>query len=141
MITDNPDDKFGVKAMFWTPDKNLLLHLNQIHVSQIPLFVRQDYHCNALLDTRKLGIISSVFDPNTTLVKNIYPNPVNDFIILQGDEYINMKIKVFDQMGRLVLSSIYSLNQKLDVSNLPAGIYNISVDGDIKSQIHSFVKQ
>lgn len=140
LITDNPDDRFGVKAMFWTPDRNLLLHINQIHVSQIPLFVRQDYHCNALLDTRKLDIISNTVDNVPYAGKKVYPNPANNHItILEYQGTFNFEI--YDMMGRLVLHSTTSTNGQIDISSLSTGLYNIRVLNGKKTENLKFVKQ
>jgi Secretion system C-terminal sorting domain len=139
LITDNPEDRFNVKAMFWTPDKNLLLHLNQIHVSQLPLFVRQDYHCNALLDTRRLGIISSVIDSEPSVSKNVYPNPAHDFITIP--EYQGTSnIEIFDMMGRLALHTTILESQQIDISSLKSGFYNLIIQDENQKKIYRFMK-
>jgi len=140
LLTDNPDERIGFKAIFWTPDKNLLLHINQIHVSQLPLFVRQDYHCNALLDTRKLDIISNVVDNAPYAGKTVYPNPANNHVtILEYQDTFNFEI--YDMMGKLVLQSTTSTNGQIDISSLSIGLYNIRVLNGKKTEIFKFVKQ
>lgn len=66
---------------------------------------------------------------------NISPNPANDFIniIASGNQKLN--INIFNLLGKNVYSN-NSLNpiSKIDVSNLPAGLYIVSVTSE-NSQI------
>lgn len=60
---------------------------------------------------------------NTLKEMSIYPNPVDDFIII-GNVNINDSVTIFNVMGQHVKAfTIQNENQQLDVSTLNAGIY------------------
>ena len=61
----------------------------------------------------------------------IYPNPVNgETVNLQfpNSEYNNTQVEIYDNLGRLVLKSILAYGERqLNISDLPIGIYTLSV--------------
>ena len=59
---------------------------------------------------------------------NIYPNPVNDILNVEL-EMLNEKaeLKLFDVNGKLVLMQTINGKTTVDVSNLNAGVYNLSL--------------
>lgn len=61
-----------------------------------------------------------------------YPNPANNFVRIQGVGHIQGKgqVKLFDMMGKEVLSRQMDLTESLDVQGLPSGTYSMIVDGD-----------
>jgi hypothetical protein len=65
---------------------------------------------------------------------NIYPNPGNDIIFIDanGNEFSNVKLNVINPVGQVVKSFEYHSfkREKIDISNLPAGIYSLSFIGD-----------
>jgi hypothetical protein len=77
--------------------------------------------------------LASALNVQTNDVKSmaIYPNPTNDYL------YINEKknYAVFNIMGQKILNGN---SEKIDVRNLNAGIYIISIDNKIK---HRFIKE
>ncbi len=68
--------------------------------------------------------VNSVSNNNLT----IYPVPADTYININGAE--NAQIIISDIAGRKVISQNISQNSTIDISNLPAGIYNISVTTD-----------
>lgn len=72
----------------------------------------------------------SVENPDTFINDdfNVYPNPANQTVYfdrnsgLMNDEYT---VQLFNLSGQVTLSSITSLSNHLDVSNVPNGIYFI----------------
>ena len=70
-------------------------------------------------------------------VKNLYPNPANEFALLQysiGDDVKNAKMALYNVLGATVKE--YSLNRQsqqlnVDTRNLPNGVYfyQLTVDG------------
>lgn len=63
---------------------------------------------------------------------HIYPNPAQDFLIIEGKESIE-SIKIFDQLGQELWCGS---NKRIDIRNLPAGIYLISIDGQNGTSIY-----
>lgn len=75
---------------------------------------------------------------NQSATSLLYPNPAINFIhIDNGIGYKNYEI--FGLEGRPVLSG--SVNHKINVSDLPSGIYLIKLSGPDKSVNQRFVKQ
>ena len=51
----------------------------------------------------------------------IYPNPVTDILNITKE----IDIKLYDMVGNLVISKEKTTN--IDMTNLPSGIYNLSI--------------
>jgi len=75
---------------------------------------------------------------------SIYPNPVNDYTTINIPDYFNkneMVLELSDINGNLIKG--YTINKntiKLNVSNLPSGIYTIKVKNKDKFAIKKIVK-
>ncbi|RYE26256.1 MAG: T9SS type A sorting domain-containing protein [Sphingobacteriales bacterium] len=107
---------------------------------------------NGMFSTKRNNITSlSPFavmgqNANTTDVKNVlannatitvYPNPAVNSISVNGN-YNNAKI--YDLNGKMIKASSMS-NNSIIVSELPAGVYTILLNGDNGSATSRFVKQ
>lgn len=58
---------------------------------------------------------------------NLYPNPSVDFVTITGLESSNSNLSVVNQLGKTLINiSNIDNNQKINISNLPKGIYHIS---------------
>jgi hypothetical protein len=64
----------------------------------------------------------------------IYPNPASGNITIELQEaVIYSKIRINDMQGRLLFNQVYqtlNTNQKLDISNLPEGVYLLTLETD-----------
>jgi WD40 repeat protein len=69
---------------------------------------------------RITGTVSSVKESHIAGKLSVYPNPANDFVLLNM-ETVAFQVDLFDETGRLVLSEKNST--KLQIGHLPAGIY------------------
>lgn len=69
--------------------------------------------------------ISEVVADNFTF----YPNPVLDVLNVETGANGQVTLRISDNNGRVVLMKTVAEAAKIDVSNLPSGIYTISVDG------------
>ncbi len=135
----DPTDSYGISSLFWTPDKNLLLHISQIDINQLNEFTRMDWLSNVLIDTRKLGIISSTSEQGETLIPTIYPNPTTDYITLPELKN-NMKAVIYSMDGKQLLNSNIINNNQIDVSSLPNGVYHLKVINNNFTHKYKFVK-
>ena len=68
---------------------------------------------------------------------NIYPNPATEIINIESKKNIN-KIKITDQLGKIILEKIYS--KTLNINNLDKGTYIITLYLENKAIIKSFTK-
>lgn len=82
------------------------------------------------------GIIScvpsNVFDGNQLKSNGyeIFPNPTKDIITVNADFNVKQEYKIFSSCGQVLLSgSLYSNNNRINLSKLPCGFYFISING------------
>lgn len=60
----------------------------------------------------------------------IYPNPASDFVVFEEDSYTNKEVIIYDLTGKIILETdLHPDDNKIDVRDIPNGIYVISVDG------------
>ena len=79
------------------------------------------------------GVSETVADNFT-----FYPNPVRDVLNVETGVSKQVTLQIIDNSGRVVLMKTVTETAKIDVSRLPVGIYNISIDGVFGGR---FVKQ
>jgi uncharacterized protein (TIGR02145 family) len=79
---------------------------------------------------------------STTSFK-IYPNPANDYLIIQNQTTIrNEKLVIKNEIGQNIITSIINGNQThLDISRLKQGIYFVEVWSDNNRKIVKLIKQ
>jgi len=68
----------------------------------------------------------------------IYPNPTNGIIVIEQEkaEQLNEKISIIDNQGRTVYyKGNMSAEKSIDISNLPEGVYFISIGNVIQKVI------
>ena len=70
------------------------------------------------------GVGIDVFE--TSPIK-VYPNPANDKLYIIYDNQQSMQVKLFDFMGREVMNQNITDKTGIDISKLPAGIYNLNI--------------
>lgn len=70
---------------------------------------------------------------------HIWPNPCNDWIYINSDEYIE-SAKIYDMMGHLILDNI-SCKDKVCIKNLPQGIYLLFVKTNHSKSNIKIIKQ
>jgi Domain of unknown function (DUF4465)/Secretion system C-terminal sorting domain len=58
---------------------------------------------------------------------NVFPNPMNDNIVIQGEEGL---LTLSNVNGQVLMQTEHSFTTKLDVSALPSGVYIVSVITD-----------
>ena len=68
-------------------------------------------------------------DEHSLITTTLYPNPTNDFVILELESFIDaLSYKLFDQKGRIVLNgSINQTETQLDLENLAPGDYHLTI--------------
>jgi chitodextrinase len=83
-------------------------------------------------DVQKLG-------NETQVGLKIYPNPVNNTLnVLFNNQFNNNNVKIYSSEGTLIKSTI--MNKPIDVSDLPEGLYIISVDDPKEPITTKFIK-
>ena len=81
---------------------------------------------NSLSAISSLTILNTGFDETVDLVLKIYPNPSNGIFNIHGNNS-NVKVKVFNVFGKVILNNETMLPGKVDLSGQPAGMYFIRI--------------
>ncbi len=70
----------------------------------------------------------------------VYPNPADEFIVLTNFDFNgrNKIVEVYNSFGKIVLKQLVCIeNQKINISELPSGIYMIKAQSEIRKFIKS----
>lgn len=86
------------------------------------------------------AVITATKEPTLEIGIYIYPNPAGNYLHINGMENEKRLITIIDQYGRIVLKAYSHPNKELNISNLTAGSYSITVQGIDKSFSGKFVK-
>ena len=88
---------------------------------------------------QQIGSLTSNQNTNITEV-NIYPNPAKDQIRVSGLGNDEANIVITDMSGNRLIYRKINIKSKIDISNLPSGVYFIIVNTSDKRIIRKFVK-
>jgi hypothetical protein len=81
--------------------------------------------------TKSLSIViiknETEISENTLDNISIYPNPTNSTLCVEYNGYTLTTIKLFDMLGKEVLSQNISEKSEINVSHLPRGVYNVKI--------------
>jgi hypothetical protein len=73
---------------------------------------------------------------NSDQTYSVYPNPANGTVYIAGSFTLPSDLQVTDMTGRVVyLQSINSSPATIDISNLPAGIYMLTLNGSVQKLV------
>jgi hypothetical protein len=104
--------------------------LAHIFVTAEDYVTTQDYKVN--ISAKLLATINQSH-------RSLYPNPVLDVLHVEHDNLV--RIKIFDLLGREVLSTALKPNEKeLDLSELKSGVYVIAIWNDQYVSSDQFLK-
>lgn len=71
----------------------------------------------------------------------LYPNPANDFIQLETNADQNFKVQIMDMLGKRYNERSLTNSSSIDISNLPLGIYFITITTDNSPLVRKFIKK
>ena len=74
----------------------------------------------------------------------IYPNPANDYLMINTQSINNDEIQIFNAFGQnvMIVESLHNVpQQRIDISQLPAGIYFIRISNDVNNITKKIIKQ
>jgi len=95
-----------------------------------------DPTCQSMYDYCQLGWPTDIADV-AALGIAVYPNPTRN--VLTIDTRLDIKVELYDLMGRLLINSTET--RRLDLSDLPNGLYNLSITHENKRYSKQIVKQ
>jgi len=74
------------------------------------------------------SLTNGIQDPIEKKLFTIYPNPFNDFISFQAIYPFEGKLKIRDELGKILFEEKFSDNKSIDLSFLSMGIYFLNVE-------------
>jgi hypothetical protein len=75
--------------------------------------------------------VGSLESLSNELEISLYPNPTSNNITIQGKEGMNQNFKIFDQMGREVISGkLNGMSTEVNLSTLSKGMYTLKIEGN-----------
>lgn len=83
-------------------------------------------------------ISSAVDDINSDKIK-IYPNPVEDILTIEGNEFLS-KITILDVQGREIMT-INDPKAEINVSHLASGVYTLKAESGNENFVKQFIKK
>lgn len=105
------------------------------------------YGCNfSAIITQSVSTCTGIEEATTNNLISIYPNPANDFIIVDFSTTLesmdNKIVYVINALGEIVVTEkIISNHTTLKTENLASGIYFVKLEGKNSSAIKKFIKQ
>lgn len=96
-------------------------------------------YVNGVLD----GTITDIESAPMTNLHRVFPNPANNYltIALSSSHYGTVNLKVVDVMGKELINTAISSGQRLDIQDLPGGIYYYTIESDDNTEFGKFIKQ
>jgi hypothetical protein len=89
-------------------------------------------------DIKQQKTITTINDIGLSTI-SIYPNPANKILYIGGlKEDVN--VTIIDLIGKIVINKV-AINQQLDISNLPSGIYMVRIGASSGIIPRKFIKQ
>lgn len=77
---------------------------------------------------------------NETGKYSIFPNPVSEILNINTREG-HSELKIFDTLGQLLLTKNINTQSSINVSQLKAGIYLLSIESENEKVVKRFVKE
>ena len=70
----------------------------------------------------------------------LFPNPASDVITIESEVQGDVQIQMFDITGKQMTQFQFD-NNRIDVSNLPIGVYTVQLSIDAKSTVQKIIIQ
>ncbi len=105
----------------------------------------EDYTVN--LTTVAVNGIANFGDPSAATLGNvrtsyyIYPNPGADYIQINMSSDTKVSLTIYNISGQKVKAFNLTGNQKINIANLPAGMYTITINDGRKMDVKRFIKR
>jgi len=79
-------------------------------------------------NTLNTGIQSEKFPDNGF---SIFPNPASDYIVINNNSHLSYKAQIVNDCGKLMIELILNESMRIDVNNLPKGLYFIRLLNEV----------
>ena len=93
-----------------------------------------DYECQIYSD------MTSINNIHGNINVRAYPNPTNNIIYLELEDYLNVGYQLYDINGSILLNGQVS-NGKIDITEFPSGFYVLSIKSQGQQEMIKIIKQ
>jgi len=98
-----------------------------------------DYKFNLSGNPIDINITTSTYNLKSFKTVSVFPNPFSNQISYEADFQIR-KIELFDAMGKHIKYDKDIGSGKINVNNVPAGLYHLNLIGDKERSTHKILK-
>ncbi len=93
--------------------------------------------CKGSLSLPVNVVATGLLDAANILGMQLFPNPANDKVTINWGESVGqLQLKIYDQLGKLLLTKEVIKGEQLDLKSFAAGVYTVQLNSDDKqSQI------
>lgn len=86
------------------------------------------HNCGLEFKEQTMELVDEEISEKTSNDILVYPNPTNGcFVVNIGDETDDVLYQIYNATGVLVQKGGYSVNQKIDMTNNPTGVYLLRI--------------
>lgn len=83
--------------------------------------------------------VNGVYNPNLTV--RVYPNPANDVLWIENSKNASMNVIILDLSGKQMMNAEQVTGKSsLNISELPAGVYFLTIESNGKKAYQKFIK-
>jgi hypothetical protein len=139
--------KFGAEELsartYYTTTSPLVITLNPINPISYKIFGLNDSYCVGKVSGTgivKLELVTANEELSDFEIK-LFPNPTNDKVILQSDNYKHTVLQIVDSFGRKILEqNINNSETILDLSSYTSGQYFLQIERENRRKIYKIQK-
>ncbi|SNT25283.1 Por secretion system C-terminal sorting domain-containing protein [Ekhidna lutea] len=77
--------------------------------------------------------------PFTNLTVTIYPNPAEDYLIIENSAKGTVKYRLVDLKGKVIIADQYDFQTRIDITKLTSGLYLLYLDSVEQSTVQKIV--
>jgi pimeloyl-ACP methyl ester carboxylesterase len=114
----------------------------QISLNSGQYFIEFESNSPSSLSTYNFSIETTLSNNDNVLenIVSVYPNPTNSITNIDSTEIFN-QAEVYNVFGQKIVSKLLDLNQRLDLSELSAGFYNVVLKNNQQIKTIKIIKK
>jgi hypothetical protein len=81
-----------------------------------------------------------VSESTTTSAFSIYPNPTNNYFLIENHEHQKFRFEIFDMSGKLIQNGTSQANEWISLDHVQSGFYTVRISGANSTLVYPIVK-
>jgi Pectate lyase superfamily protein/Secretion system C-terminal sorting domain len=122
---------YGIVMQETQGSSTKILRTSDVGGISMPFYLSSKNNCG-------LTPIRTFLDETTT--PSVFPNPTSDFLFIKSENTVISKIELYNIVGQLIFSDFYPTD-KINISNLPKGMFLVKIFTPLKSFTQKIIKQ